>query len=70
MPDEKKQDHLSGYELDLDIVIESYAQGMIFNDEVGGGKKVLDMGTLKYYVDPVAKKVLLYAGVISVEKQE
>ena len=66
MPEEKKRVPISGYELDLDTIVEAYVQGMVFPD--GEDSKVVDMDTVKYYIDVMSKKVLLYANIIPASK--
>ncbi len=61
MAEESKGVNITGYEIDLDEIVENYAKGMVFTD--ADENKVVDMDTLRYYVDASAKKVLLYMNV-------
>lgn len=60
MDDKKTSEkvEISGYELDLDEVVRHYVSGMEFDDDK---KSKVDESTVRYYVDPVSRKVLLYA---------
>ena len=55
--EDKKADLLTGYQIDLDEIVKKYVEGMIFN---GDERKKPNPDDFFYYLDPVAKKVLLY----------